>query len=224
MIKGAVFDVDGTLLDTMGIWEEAGARYLKSIGKVPEKQLGNEMALMTIEEGARYMKSRYELQESIDEIVRGVLGIVADFYFFEACPKPGAAKFLRLLSEKGIPAAAATSSDKELVEAAFQRLGLDIYFQEVLTCSEVGAGKTEPLIYQKAARILGGRPEETYVFEDALYAAQTAHNAGFRTVGIYDKYSRKDKEQLEMTTDIYLTEWTQFDRFWESASADKNRQ
>lgn len=220
MIRGAVFDVDGTLLDTMGIWEEAGARYLRSVGKFPEEKLGKEMASMTIEEGAEYMKSRYKLTESPDAVVRGVLGIVQDFYLFEAQPKPGSVSFLNALFKRGVPVSAATSSDKRLVKAAFERIGIDKYFREILTCSEVGAGKTEPVIYQKAACGLCSLPEETYVFEDALYAAQTAHNAGFRTAGVYDRYSEGDRLQIEKITDIYLTDFTDFNRFWEYASAD----
>lgn len=213
-IKGAVFDVDGTLLDTMGIWEEAGARYLKSIGKTPEERLGREMASMTMEEGARYMKEHYRLHENVHSIVRGVLDIVRDFYVYEAQMKPGAAEFLKKLSERGILIAAATSGDRELVQAAFERLGIARYFEEIFTCSEVGAGKTEPLIYERAAGRLGCRPEETCVFEDVLYAVQTACRAGFRTIGVYDRYSEGEKEQIKEMSEIYLTDFTDFHRFW----------
>ncbi len=215
-IKGAVFDVDGTLLDTMGIWEEAGARYLISTGGVPEKGLGRKMASMTMEEGARYMKSHYRLHEAAARIIQGVLDIVRDFYFYEAQLKPGAKEFLEKLAQKGIPIAAATSSDRELVQAAFERLGVLQYFEEIFTCSEVGAGKTEPLIYEKAAKRLGVRPEAICVFEDVLYAIRTACRAGFRTAGVYDWYSEEDREQIKGMADFYLTDFTEFDRFWEN--------
>ncbi len=215
MIQGAVFDVDGTLLDSMAIWDEAAPRYLQTMGIEPDGRLSEILAPMTVDEGAKYIGEKYKIREELGQIARGVLDIVRDFYFFEAPLKRGAVEFLEALSRKGIPMAAATSGDYRLVKAAFQRLGIDGYFQAVLTCSEVGAGKTDPLIYQTAAGRLGSRAEVTCVFEDALYAVRTAGRAGFRTVGVYDEYSEKDREEIEKLSDIYLMDFTETSRFWQ---------
>ncbi len=210
VMKGAIFDVDGTLLDSMAIWDVAATRYLKRLGIEAEKELGDILGVMTVEEGAQYIARKYQTSETPEQIARGVLDIVREFYFYEAELKPGAADFLKTLWEKGIPMAVATSGDRELVTAAFHRHGIDRYFRKILTCSEVGAGKTEPLIYQMAARELGCRTDEAYVFEDALYAVKTACNAGFRTVGVYDRFSGKDQEEIIELVDVYLTDFTEF--------------
>ena len=186
MIKGAIFDVDGTLLDSMEIWEDAGVRYLRRIGVEPEKNLSEILYPMTMTEGAEYVKERYRLTFALDEIVQGVLDTVRDFYFYEASVKPGAKKLLSWMKEKNIPMAAATASDREHIEAAFKRLGIDGYF------------------YEKAAAYLKAEPGEILVFEDAFYALVTAKNAGFRTVGVYDRFSEDEQEALSRQADIYL--------------------
>lgn len=204
MIKGAIFDVDGTLLDSMGIWQDVGARYLtERAGITPEPGLGELLYPMSLEEGAAYVKERYGLSESPEQIRRGVLEIVKEFYDREAPLKEGAEALLRALKENGIPMAAATSSDLELIQAAFQRLGIGGYFREILTCTQVGAGKDRPLIYQKAAELLGSCPEETLVFEDALHAIKTAKAACFTVVGVGDPSNLEQREQIREAADTY---------------------
>lgn len=210
MIKGVIFDVDGTLLDSMEIWEDVGARYLRRIGLKPEKDLGKILYPMTIDEGAKYVKERYRLSSSPDEIIQGVLDTVRDFYFYEAPVKPGVKELLLWMKKKNIPMTAATASDREHIKAAFKRLGIDGYFKCIFTCSEVGAGKHHPLIYERAAAYLGAEPGEILVFEDALYALMTAKKAGFYTVGVYDRFSGREQDELKRQADVYLTDLTRW--------------
>lgn len=216
MIRGAIFDVDGTILDSMAIWEEAAEKYLYSLGKEPEKNLSRKIMAMSVEEGSAYVKEKYRLLQSEEEIGQGVLAIVRDFYFYDAPVKKGVREFLEGLSRKGIPMAIATSSTREHIEAAFQRLGILNLFKEIFTCSEVGEGKSKPLIYEKAAECLGKKPEEIYVFEDAVHAAKTANAAGFVTVGVYDRFSEEDQAELKNIVDIYLMDMSHFEEFWKS--------
>ncbi len=208
MIKGAIFDVDGTLLDSMEIWENAGARYLRSIGKVPEENLSEILYPMTMAEGAAYVKERYCLTVPLDVIIQGVLDAVRDFYFYEARLKTGVKEFLAVMRERGILMAAATASSREHVEAAFRRLGIDGYFGRIFTCAEVGAGKRYPLIYERAAGYLGAKPGEILVFEDVLYAVETAKGAGFHTVGVYDRFSAGETDKIKSLADVYAWEFT----------------
>lgn len=208
MIKGAIFDVDGTLLDSMEIWEDVGARYLRRIGAEPEENLSEILYPMTMAEGAEYVKERYQLPFALDEIIRGVLDTVRDFYFYEAPAKPGVKELLSWMKKKHILIAAATASDREHIEAAFERLGIDRYFGRIFSCAEVGAGKRHPLIYERAADYLEAKPGEILVFEDALYALMTAKHAGFRTAGVYDRFSEKDQEELKRQADVYLRNLT----------------
>lgn len=214
MIKGAIFDVDGTILDSMGIWDEAGIRYLRSKGIEAPKNLGDILFAMTITEAAVYLKETFALKERTDDIEQGILDTVKDYYYEEAPLKNNVAEVLELLERNQIPMAVASSSEKAHIEAAFQRLGILPYFQAIYTCQEVGEGKESPLVFEKACEELGTNPEETYVFEDALHAIKTAKKAGFRTVGIYDRYSEKDQKEIQKTADVYIRNWEQGSKLW----------
>ena len=178
MIAGAIFDADGTLLDSMPIWDNAAALYLEGLGHVPEPGLGRILYPMSMAEGAEYLIARYGLTQSREEIVCGVSAAIEDFYFHRAQPKAGLEAFLRQLQERGIPMAVATSSDRRLVEAALKRLGLLPRFNGIFTCAQAGAGKSRPDVYHLANCSLGGPdPQTVWVFEDAFFAASTARSA-----------------------------------------------
>ncbi|MGN1266647.1 MAG: HAD family hydrolase [Dorea sp.] len=210
MIKGAIFDVDGTILDSMAIWEEAGERYLQSIHVEAKQGLSKELAEMTIEEAALYMKQEYHLSQNGTVIVQGILDTVRDFYYNEAPLKAGVKEVLEELQRQGIPMVIATSSEKDHVEKALERLEIKKYFDKIFTCSEIGSGKTRPDIYEAAARYMETEPQEIIVFEDVIHALRTAKKAGFQTVAIYDRFSENDQEKLKETADIYLSEWPEW--------------
>ena len=155
MIKGAIFDVDGTILDSMGIWDEAGIRYLKSNGIEAPSDLGDTLFAMTITEAADYLKEKFALKETTDAIEQGILDTVKDYYYEEAPLKSKVVRILEILKRENIPMAVASSSEKAHIEAAFQRLGILKYFQVIYTCKEVGEGKSSPLIFEKACEELG---------------------------------------------------------------------
>jgi len=210
MIKAAIFDVDGTLLDTMPVWTTSGVRYLRSLGIEAESDLPEILFKMTVDMAALYMKETYGLSQSVEEICRGVLDLVEGFYREEATFKPGARELLEELKEAGVPMAIATSTHKHCILAAFDRLGYTAYFDGILTCPEMGTHKSEPDIFFEAARIMNVKPEETWVFEDGLYAVKTAKKAGFKTVGIYDEVSKADQQELEALSDRYVKDLGEF--------------
>lgn len=216
-IRGAVFDVDGTLLDSSAVWDDAGAKYLVSVGIEAEEGLGRRLFEMSLDEGAAYMKETYHMQQSTEEILEGVLQVVEDFYFYEAPLKEGAAEVIHQLAERGIPMVIASSSKKEHIEAALTRLGIGHHFRHIFTCSEVGIGKHDPKIFLEACQLLGTRPEETWVFEDGLYAMKTAVKAGFPVVGVYDEASRADWEKIQQTAVMTVRNLSQYNLFWEEA-------
>lgn len=202
-MRGAIFDVDGTLLDSMPIWMDAGARYLTALGLVPEERLGDKLFSMTMAEGADYLNHAYGLHKEPSRIIDEINAIVEEFYFGEAPLKPGAMELLERMRAAGIKMSVATSTDRHLIEGAFRRLGILEYFSGIFTCSQVGAGKDKPLIFETAARAMGTKPEETWVLEDALHAVATAKKAGFFTAGIYDEASGAKQEELRRKADLY---------------------
>lgn len=180
-IKGAIFDVDGTLLDSLSIWDTVGEDYLLSLGIQPEEGLAKKINDMSLSQAAVYFQTEYGVEKSVEEIIQGINDIVTDFYLEKVQLLPGVAEFLRYLSMQKVRMVVATVSDKSLIEKALTRCGIHTFFSEILTCEEVGAGKDTPVIYEEALKVLGTSKEDTIVFEDAAYAIETAQRAGFKT-------------------------------------------
>lgn len=213
-ICGAIFDLDGVLLDSMAVWNDLGVRYLQKRGIQPEAGLSQILFSMSMEQGADYLKEQYQLPDTSQEILNGIEQMIQDFYFYEVQLKEGAKELLHFLQDQNVKMIAATSSPREHVTKALQRNGLYGYLQQIYTTGEVGISKHEPLIYQLAAKSLGTKPEETLVFEDSLYALKTAKNAGFRTIGVYDADGETDQEGVRETGELYLTSLLDFRQYW----------
>lgn len=218
MIRGAIFDVDGTLLDSMPIWRNAGARYLESLGVTPQAGLADVLFPMSFEEGAAYLKRQYGLEQTIEEIQAGISSVIGGFYRNEVTLKPGAADFLERLRQKGVPMVLATTGDPPLIAAALKRLGVAGYFSRIFTCAELNTSKRQPDIYLAAAACLGCRPEETAVFEDVLHAVRAAAGAGFVTVAVEDAESANHRAEIQSRAHWYMEDFTRFDNFWSFAS------
>lgn len=180
-IEGAIFDVDGTLLDSLSIWDTVGGDYLLSLGIQPEENLTEIIKDMSLTQAAIYFQTEYDVEKSVEDIIGGINGIVQDFYLEKVQLLPGVIEFLNLLSMQNVKMVVATVSDKSIIEKTLLRCGIRDFFSEILTCEEVGAGKDEPIIYEVALDKLGTSKENTIVFEDALYAIKTAEKAGFQT-------------------------------------------
>ena len=207
-IRGAIFDVDGTLLDSMFIWDTIGETYLRSIGYQPKENLNETFKNMSLHQAARYYQTEYGVTRSIDEIMDGVNAMLERYYRFEVPLKPGVAELLERLRQDGVKLCIATATDRHLVEAALDRCGVLSCFGEIFTCNEVGHGKDEPDIFETALRFLGTRREETLVFDDALYAVRTAKEAGFPVAAVYDSHERSQAE-VRARSDLYLEDLTQ---------------
>ena len=213
MIKGMIFDADGTLLDSMPIWDDLGARYLKELHIEAEPGLSEILFCMSLEESAAYMKRTYGLSQTEEEIRRGVLAKLEDFYVNEVQAKPGVDEFLRTLHERQVPMMIATSSSRHHIEEAMRRLCFLDYFAGIITCEEVGAGKSRPDIYLKCAEAMGLQPSCVCLFEDVIHAVRTANAAGFPTAGVYDAASAEDTADMKKECSIWLYDFTDYGDF-----------
>lgn len=201
MIRYAVFDVDGTLLDSSPMWEHLGSRYIKGVGLTPADGLDDALRTLSLEQAAAYMKREYSIPCSPEEIVRQITRLTESYYTNEVTPKKGAHELLSALDAHGVRMALATAGDKRLAAAALERLGLYGYFSAAASCSEYGA-KSSPEVYFAAAEMMFADPKETLVFEDSLHALLTAKKAGFVTAAVRD-ISEPQQSLLKNTADFY---------------------
>ena len=207
VIKGAIFDIDGTLLDSMPVWENAGARYLATLGIEARPDLKERLDALSLLEGALYMQKEYKLSVTTEEILEGVNQVVKDFYFKEAVLKPGVCDLIQKLKKNQVRLIIATATDAEMAKAALIRNDIWKDFDGMITCEEAGAGKTSPKVFELAREHLQTKKEETWVFEDSLYAVKTASKAGFPVCSIYDAYSRDNTEEIRTFSDIYVKDF-----------------
>lgn len=201
MIKAAIFDLDGTLLDSTTMWENLGERFLQSRDIVPEEDLRDKIWDLSLPESAAFFKREYALSMSEEEIIARLNELSESVYTSEVPLKSGVKRLLGSLQMLDIKTALATAADKNLASAALARTGISEHFSGIFSCSEHGA-KTSPDIFLKAAELLGTSPQETVVFEDSLTAVQTAKAAGFITAAVFDK-SEKNPDLLRDTADFY---------------------
>ncbi len=207
MLKGVIFDFDGTLFDSMSIWEVSGKEFLRSVGKEARPDLREKLKRLSIIESAKLLKREYGLEQSIQEIIDGVNGIVLDFYLSEAQPKPGMNEMLEWLKSRGIKACIATATDRYMIEEALEKNGISDLFCGIVTVTEVGRGKQFGDIFYKALEVLGTEKSETIVAEDAFHAAETAKREGFTVVAIRDEYEPQTEDMKEFA-DLYLQDWS----------------
>lgn len=217
MLKAAIFDFDGTLFDSNYVWITAGERFFGAIGVVPKANLQQEIRTMSLYQSACYIRDEYQLSLSVEEIMAGINLTVENAYLHKVMPKSGVIHFLHALKTAGIRMCIATATDRYQIEAALKRCDMLDFFDAIFTCSEVGYGKDEPVIFQKAMEFLDTDRSNTVIFEDALHAVQTAKADGFLTVGVFDPYIQ-EQEQLQTLCDCYLTDFGQSESFWKFAS------
>jgi len=149
MVKGVIFDVDGVLLNSMPVWENLGELYLQKFGIQAEKDLSEILYEMSLKEAAEYLISHYGLKQTVEEVTKGIVKEVEQFYVEKVPLKEGVREYLKELKERKIPMVIATSGDRKNAEAALKRLKVFSYFEGIFTASEIGSGKNQPDISQR---------------------------------------------------------------------------
>lgn len=208
-IKAAIFDLDGTLLESMGIWSDLSRQFLLRHGIDEYLDLDGKLGVISIRSALEYVIREFSLTIPLDEACKETWQIVEEFYREKVELKPGITAVLERLKFRNIPAGIITATESGLVKSALERVGLQGYFKEVFSCADLQTSKRTPEIFFRMSGVLGSAPEETLVFEDALYAAVTAKNAGYPVAAVYDA-SEKAPEKLALLADWYCRSWEDF--------------
>jgi HAD superfamily hydrolase (TIGR01509 family) len=209
-MKAVIFDVDGTLFDSMPFWDDAGKLFLESVGIYAKEDLSHTLLSMTMKEGAEYLIKNYVPQMTIAEVLQGIIDVMNDAYRNKISLKKGAAQLLRRLKENNIPVVIATATDRTLLEAALNRLEIFDFIDKIFTCSECNTTKSVPDIYLNACDWLDTSPEETVVFEDTLQAISTVSASNFITVAVKDQSSIHHQVQIKEKADLFIEDFNQF--------------
>ncbi len=208
-ITAAIFDLDGTLLDSMYIWSEIGLKFLENEGVTPPPGASEEFVKLSLVQAAEFYIKNYAPHKTVMDIINSINALVEDFYFKQVVLKDGVLEFLEYLKSRNVKMCIATATDKYMVEKALERNGIRDYFSEIFTCTSVGAGKDTPVIYDKALEHLGTNKETTFVFEDALYAIETANKADYKIVGIYDVSEAAAPEKVRALCNVYINDYSE---------------
>lgn len=207
--KAAIFDLDGTLIDSMGMWKQIDIEYLGRFQIPLPKTLQKDISGMSFTETAVYFKETFQIPDSIEEIKATWNEMAMYKYTHEVPLKPGVLDFLKLLKAKGIKTGIATSNSVELVRAVLKSLEVEEYFDEVHTSCEVPKGKPAPDIYLLVADCLQVAPEHCIVFEDIPEGILAGKRAGMQVCAIEDEFSKSMEQEKRELADYYIVDYTE---------------
>jgi len=206
--EGAIFDMDGTLLDSMAMWATFASDFLRSKGITPEQNLDKKIEVFTVEQVAAYFAKNYLKTEQITDIILDINKSVLTYYEQKSTLKPGVAKFLQALYDHNIRMCVATATPKKLAYSALKRNNILHFFPAssggIISCSDIGINKDSTEFYTTTLQKLCTPRVKTIVFEDVLHAVKSAKKAGFKVIAIYDESSSKNEKKIKNLADKYI--------------------
>ncbi len=205
MVKGIIFDLDGTLLDSMTVWSSIDREFLIENGITdPPPEVSDVVKKMTVDESSQYFIDRFGLKCTKEYVIWRIEDMVRERYEEQIPLKPHVEELLDYLDSRGIPYGIATATYKKLAEAALKRCGIYERFSFLLTDVEYPAGKNFPDIFLGGAERFGAEPQEVLVVEDSLHCIETAKEANFMVCGVYDSVAEADRSSIIALSDYYV--------------------
>lgn len=205
--KVIIFDLDGTLIDSMNVWSDIDKEFFKMHDLPFEKDYQKEIGHKGLKEIAAYTKTRYNLKESEDEIISIWLDMAKEAYAYKIPLKEGVKSFLEYLQSKNIKMGIATSNSLELTELVLKHHDIYKYFSKVVTVNELKTNKGSPDIYLHISDSFGLVPSECIVFEDLLTGIRTAKKAGYKVVGVKEISSLDKEKEIREIADLYISNY-----------------
>lgn len=204
-----IFDLDGTLVDSMWMWKDIDIEYLGKYGIELDAGLQAKIEGLSFHETAVYFKKEFGIEDSLEAIQQEWNDMAIDYYRNRVPVKPGVLAFLALLKREGIKTGIATSNSEELLSAVLEATGLAEYMDSIHSACEIKKGKPAPDIYLLVAKDLGVDPKECLVFEDIVAGIESGHNAGMRVCAVYDDYAADRNDQIREMADYYIESFTE---------------
>lgn len=203
--KGAIFDLDGTILDSMWVWEQVDVNFLGKRGITVPKDYAKEISAMNIKTAAEYTINRFKLPETVEQVMKEWFEMAVKEYAEDVQLKTGVHEYMAYLKAKEVKLAVATSSPKELFLPCLENNEIYEFFDAIVTTLEVPRGKDFPDVYEEAARRISLKPSECMVFEDILKGVQSAKQGGFYVVAVEEEHAAQDRKEIQQISDKYIT-------------------
>lgn len=203
MIKGCIFDLDGTVLDSSDAWDDVGEGSIKALGIEVKENLTETIKTFSLKQAAEYMQEHYLPHLSVDDIIQNAVDYVASKYNELLPLKAGVKEYLKKLYDQGYRLVIFTAGDATLTKNALVRLGVYDLFEEIYSTQTINMNKSDPASYQEVARRMGLNVDECVVYEDAYHGMESAKKAGFKVQVIYDKKNKDEFNQMIEIADGY---------------------
>lgn len=221
MIKGALFDMDGTLTSTIQYWKEIIPNYIRSFGyEVDESVVGSKIHAMSMKDSAAFVCDYYHLNVTPDEVLKSWSNAAKNIYTDIAVLKEGAYDFVMRLHDAGVPMVLVTNNEKALADVLLSRTGIRHCFKDLYCGFDLGLGKTEPTLIELARKALGTEAGDTWMFEDSLGPIVTAKDIGIHTVAMLDhEHDAEEVAAIRKEAEVVCNDYTEADAWLDTMTA-----
>lgn len=213
--EAIIFDMDGSLVDSMWVWKDIDIQYLGRFGHTIPDDLQQKIEGMSFTETAVYFKERFSIPDTVEQIKADWNQMAWDNYRTRVMLKPGARKLLDYCKENGIKLGIATSNSRQIVDMVMKERGIEGYFDCIMTSCEAKKGKPAPDIYLLTAQQIGVPPEKCLVFEDIVFGIQAGKSAGMEVCAVEDAYSVYQWEEKKRLADYHIHDFTEIEEIRE---------